>query len=285
MDLALGTVQFGLPYGIAGRGAPVPETEVRQILQIAHAGGIRLLDTAAAYGSIEERLPALCGSLQFRVVSKIPALPGGAELGTVEKFVADAVHSVGHRLGDALYALLFHRAADLLGPAADSAWRAALDAARPRGVQLGVSVYAPDEARAVQKRFAIDLVQVPANALDQRLRDTGSALDGVAIHLRSVLLQGLLLMPVAEAAARVPAAAEPLTRWRHWCDERGVGTLQAALAIVKGMGGASHAVIGVDSAAHLETILDAWHASAPLQAPQLACANLDVIDPRRWNAA
>jgi len=51
------------------------------------------------------------------------------------------------------------------------------------------------------------------------------------------------------------------------------------------MGVASHAVIGVDSAAHLETILDAWHASAPLQAPQLACANLDVIDPRRWNAA
>jgi len=284
MDLALGTVQFGLPYGIAGRGAPVPETEVRRILQIAHAGGIRLLDTAAAYGNIEERLPALCGSLQFRVVSKIPALPGGVEPGTVEKFVTDAVHSVGHRLGDSLHALLFHRAADLLGPAADSAWRAAFDAARPRGVQLGVSVYAPDEARAVQKRFAIDLVQVPANAFDQRLRDTGP-LDGVAIHLRSVLLQGLLLMPVAEAAARVPAAAEPLTRWRHWCDERGVGTLQAALAIVKGMGGASHAVIGVDSAAQLETILDAWHASAPLQAPQLACANLDVIDPRRWNAA
>jgi len=167
MELALGTVQFGLPYGIAGRGAPVPETEVRQILQIAHAGGIRLLDTAAAYGSIEERLPALCGSLQFRVVSKIPALPGGAELGTVEKFVADAVHSVGHRLGDALYALLFHRAADLLGPAADSAWRAALDAARPRGVQLGVSVYAPDEARAVQKRFAIDLNFNPSNFIDR----------------------------------------------------------------------------------------------------------------------
>jgi aryl-alcohol dehydrogenase-like predicted oxidoreductase len=283
MELALGTVQFGLPYGIAGRGEPVPEAEVRRILQIAHAGGISLLDTAAAYGTIEERLPALCGGLQFRIVSKIPALPGGADLAVVEKFVADAVRSASQRLGGSLSAMLFHRAEDLLGPGADSAWRAALDAARPHQVQIGVSVYGPAEARAVQKRFAIEVVQVPANAFDQRLREAGS-LNGVATHLRSVLLQGLLLMPASEAAARVPAAAEPLARWRRWCDERGLETLQAALALVKGMGGASHAVIGVDSAAQLETILDAWQSSAPLTAPELACSNPDVIDPRRWNA-
>jgi aryl-alcohol dehydrogenase-like predicted oxidoreductase len=283
MELALGTVQFGLPYGIAGRGAAVPEAEVRRILQIAHAGGIRLLDTAAAYGTIEERLPALCGGLQFRIVSKIPALPGGANLAVVETFVADAVRSARQRLGESLSTMLFHRAEDLLGPGADSAWRAALDAARPHQVQIGVSVYGPAEARAVQKRFAIEVVQVPANAFDQRLREA-SSLNGVATHLRSVLLQGLLLMPASEAAARVPAAAEPLARWRRWCNERGLQTLQAALALVKGMGGASHAVIGVDSAAQLETILDAWQSSAPLTAPELACNNPDVIDPRRWNA-
>jgi len=282
MELALGTVQFGLPYGIAGRGEPVPAAEVRRILQIAHAGGIRLLDTAAAYGTIEERLPALCGGLQFRVVSKIPALPGGADLAAVGQFVADAVRSARQRLGDSLSVMLFHRADDLLGPAADAAWGAALDAARPHGVQLGVSVYGPGEARVVQQRFAIDAVQVPANAFDQRLREVG--LSGMATHVRSVLLQGLLLMPVADATARVPAAAQPLARWRRWCEERGLGMLQAALAIVKGMGTASHAVIGVDSAAQLETILDAWQSSAPLTAPELACSNLDVIDPRRWNA-
>ncbi|HEY7639581.1 MAG TPA: aldo/keto reductase [Steroidobacteraceae bacterium] len=283
MELALGTVQFGLPYGIAGRDEPVPEAEARAILQIAHAGGIRLLDTAAAYGSIEERLPALCGGLQFRIVSKIPALPVSTDLAAVEKFVADAVRGARRRLGPSLSCMLFHRAADLLGPAAESAWRAARDAARPHDVQLGVSAYDPAEARAVQQRFGIDVVQVPANAFDQRLRQEGP-LSGVATHVRSVLLQGLLLMPVAEAAARVPAAAEPLARWHRWCDERGLGTLQAALALVKGMAAASHVVVGVDSAAQLETILDAWHASAPLTAPELACGNLDVIDPRRWNA-
>ena len=40
MQLALGTVQFGIAYGIAGRGEAVPEAEVRAILEDAAARGV-----------------------------------------------------------------------------------------------------------------------------------------------------------------------------------------------------------------------------------------------------
>ena len=56
MKLSLGTVQFGLAYGIAGRDTPVEPAIVRNILELAQSAGITTLDTAAAYGDIEERL-------------------------------------------------------------------------------------------------------------------------------------------------------------------------------------------------------------------------------------
>ena len=75
MQLALGTVQFGLAYGITGKGQVVPEREVRGILARAWERGVRTLDTAAAYGDIEARLKGLCEGRAFRVISKVPVVP------------------------------------------------------------------------------------------------------------------------------------------------------------------------------------------------------------------
>jgi uncharacterized protein len=45
--LCLGTVQFGLDYGISNKHGQTPEQEVTFILQTAPDAGIRLLDTAS----------------------------------------------------------------------------------------------------------------------------------------------------------------------------------------------------------------------------------------------
>ena len=84
--LALGTVQFGLAYGLAGNAAPMSDADAREVLVAASAAGIDRLDTAAAYGDIEQRLGRLVGDLPFGVVSEFPALPAGmsaAELARV----------------------------------------------------------------------------------------------------------------------------------------------------------------------------------------------------------
>ena len=41
-QLCLGTVQFGLPYGVTNHSGQVPEDEVRRIFQFAASSGIRL---------------------------------------------------------------------------------------------------------------------------------------------------------------------------------------------------------------------------------------------------
>ena len=70
--LVLGTVQFGLQYGINSAGRPSEET-VKGILAEAAKGGIITLDTSSAYGNSEEVLgDTITPEEKFRIVSKFP---------------------------------------------------------------------------------------------------------------------------------------------------------------------------------------------------------------------
>ena len=49
MRLALGSVQFGLPYGIANQDGQVSRDEAKVIIENARLASIDTLDTAIAY--------------------------------------------------------------------------------------------------------------------------------------------------------------------------------------------------------------------------------------------
>ncbi len=77
MKIALGTVQFGLEYGVANTKGRVPEETAQEILGLARELGVDTLDTAAAYGTSEEVL-GRTGVDAFKVISKVP--PGTEHL-------------------------------------------------------------------------------------------------------------------------------------------------------------------------------------------------------------
>ena len=54
MKLTLGTVQFGLDYGVSNDTGKVSDKEVHAILTTAISHGITTLDCAAAYGNSEQ---------------------------------------------------------------------------------------------------------------------------------------------------------------------------------------------------------------------------------------
>lgn len=285
MQLALGTAQFGLAYGVSGRGHAVPEIEVRAILEDAVARGVRTLDTAAAYGDIEPRLGRLAAGLPVVIVSKVPAIPDDLSPPAAAAFALQSARRSRDRLGPALHGLMMHRGADLIGPRGDAVWAALTDWAHAERVTLGASCYGPSECAALVGERGITLAQLPGNALDQRIAQGSSdcPLRHVEIHLRSVFLQGLLLMPFAQAAARVPAAAQALEKWHASCVARGLAPLQVALSAVKSFPLVSAVVVGVDSLVQWVEIVQAWEISSAQAVPELACEEPEVIDPRLWS--
>lgn len=280
MELALGTVQFGLTYGIANDTGQTQGPEARAILERAHAYGIRRLDTAAAYGDVEERLSGLCGGLDFSIVSKIP--PIGSQMPVTEAldFIERSMERSKERLGQRLTGILFHDIADLFGDRGKAFWNRASEVAERYELSLGGSGYDPALLleTAAQRNFS--MAQLPGNVLDQRI--AGHDLHAIEVTVRSALLQGLLMLSPREADARLPMAVSAVARWSDWCDKIGMDRLVAAFSIVKGFRGARYCVIGVDNMAQLEANVTAWSKASAISAPDLAVSDPNIFDPRLW---
>ena len=280
MKIGLGSAQFGLNYGVSNPDGRTPAAEVDGILALAREAGVRVLDTAAAYGDAESALGA-AGVVGFRVVTKLPT-------GTRAKDVEHTLRASLARLGlDACYGLLLHDADDLAS-ADGAAIAAALARVRDAGLvaKVGVSAYSADQLAVTLTRMTPDLVQVPINVFDQRLLKDGSLARlenlGIEVHARSVFLQGLLLMEPDELPAALATAREPLVRFRQLAAENAWTPVRAALGFVTGLAEVDTVICGVNDRAQFRELLSS---SDPLPVElfnALAFEDRNIIDPTRW---
>jgi len=287
MKLALGTVQFGTDYGAFNAEGRVDEAMVVACLDRAQARGIDLLDTARAYGESEAVLGRLDAASRFRIVTKVPGLGGAGADGIARSIEA----SLAALRTDRVHAVLLHDAADLTGAGADPIWRR-LEALVEGGVagKVGVSVYDPGQALALAARYPLGIVQAPYSAFDQRMRMEGafSALveTRVEIHARSIFLQGFALADPGALPPHLCAHRHALEGFRVLAESHGLTPLQLALAAAEREPAIARIVVGVQSLANLDEILDAAGLDLPI--PDLAeCASdaAALINPSLWHKA
>ena len=285
--IALGTVQFGLDYGIANCSGQVEYAGIEQILFEAKKNGICILDTAIAYGTSEETLGKV-GVDGFRVVTKLSSLP--EDQGDVAGWVRGQVEASLDRLGqEKLYGLLLHRPQDLLGSNGTQLIQVLADLKNDGFVRkIGVSIYTMDELDEVCKQFKIDLVQAPLNVIDRRMEATGwldrLKDDDVEIHTRSAFLQGLLLME----RARIPPKFSRWSKlWDEWHEKLKVeetSALSASLAYPLSLDQVDQVIVGVDNASQLQEILKvAKNGSKGPCTSFMSSTDLDLINPTNWN--
>jgi len=283
--LAIGTAQFGIPYGVANRSGQVRPEAVDAILARAAQAGIDTLDTAAAYGESEQCLGRV-GVAGWRIVTKLPPLP--ADVQEVERWVgARVAESLAKLRITRLEALLLHRPRDLLG-AHGEAYRRALADVKSAGQarSIGVSIYDPVELEELWDVWRPEIVQAPFNVLDRRLERSGwlakLGRHSVRVHARSAFLQGLLLMSPDSRHAFFAPWRDVLDGWTRWCRESGLSPLAAALGFVRAQRGIERVVVGVDSIEQLDEILAAVTPTYTEPPLDLATELRDLIEPARW---
>jgi aryl-alcohol dehydrogenase-like predicted oxidoreductase len=283
--LSLGTAQFGLPYGIANDSGQVRASEAHALLNLALDHGIRRLDTASGYGSSEAVIGAF-GSAGWRVTTKLAALPDICD--DIATWVESEIRGSLARLGTtSVHTVLLHRPEDLLGCHGKQLHKA-LMACRAQGlfVAQGVSLYSTGDLERFVGQFDIDTVQLPFNILDRglvvdgharRLRDAG-----VELQVRSIFLQGLLLLPLEEQVCRFPASESVWRAFANWTSEHQVSPYEACVRFVMGQTDLDAVVVGVDKCEHLTALLTVSE-RPPLDVPaHLVSEDPEVIDPRRW---
>ena len=286
--LALGTAQFGLPYGIANTLGQIKLEDAEAILIMARKAGIDTLDTAIAYGDAESLLGRI-GVSGFQMISKVPAIREA--IGSADDWVEYQVESSLSRLRvNRLKGLMLHAPDDLLGPYGH---KIALGLQRVKDAGLveliGLSVYSPEQLAAVMEFLPIEIIQIPLNIFDRRFVDSGwldrLVQQGIEIHARSAFLQGLLLMPIKNIPSKFDPFRPTINNWHAWLAKQTPVTspVQACLAHLASYSGITRLVVGVDTTIQLQEIILAASLSS-YQAPAcLASSEPGLIDPSKWS--
>ena len=284
--IALGTAQFGLPYGISNVNGQVERTEIDQILKQARTAGITMLDTAIAYGNSEENIGAT-DSEGFEVVTKLPPLTG-AETSISQWVRSQIENSLTKLKRNSVYGLLLHNPADLLGDYGDELY-ASLALLKEEGLvkKIGFSIYTPTELDSLIPTYMPEIVQAPLNVFDRLLETSGwlSRLSkmNVEVHVRSVFLQGLLIQKPNERPANFEKWNQEFAKFDSWTESRQVRPLAACLGHVLSYTEISKVLVGVTSTNELAEIIAATTGESQRAPDNLRSSDLELIQPINWN--
>lgn len=284
--IALGTVQFGLDYGIANKQGATSVTEVKEIIRLASLNGIHVLDTAIGYGDSEKKLGEV-GVDNFDIITKLPAIPD--DYIDVEEWVETQIKGSLERLKvEHLYGVLFHAPSQLDSPKGKQLFRA-LENIKHKGVigKIGISIYSPEELDTLVSAYNVDIVQAPFNIIDRRFYESGwlSRLSstGIEVHVRSVFLQGLLLMKSSDRLPYFEKWKNLLGSFSDWLTDQKLTPLQACLNYVLSFSEIDKVLIGVDNSTNLLEILNATMDSSFPVPEHFSSKDVDLIIPSNWN--
>lgn len=277
--LAIGTVQFGMDYGISNKQGKVGIQQIKEILEYANDTGINTIDTAYLYGNSEETLGQF-NLEHFDVITKTPKINYNLDKQSNFDVFKEAFYLSQKRLGFIqLQGLMFHEANDLISPWGLALWDLMQDFKQKEYVRkIGVSVYNPQQLEEILNLVDIDIVQLPLNILDQRFLPMLSELKkkNIEIHTRSTFLQGLLFMdsnelhpyfdPIKPILANLPSQR-----------------LATALSFVKNINEIDKIVVGITSKNELQEIYSQYNKDTEkIDFLQYRVNDERFINPSKW---
>ena len=275
--LLLGTVQFGLDYGIANTNGKPSFDRVKAILKTALDNGITSLDTAAAYGDSEEVLGKALSELgiadRMTIVSKVPPIPGDQD--PLAFITASAENSLRRLRLPVLPLLLFHNELDWR-------WHNEMETLVGKGMikAAGVSL---DSLACAATADEASYIQLPCNVFDHRFDEKIKQHSTGHIFSRSVYLQGLAVMP----KEKIPFPE--LLSFREKLESFGMPMQELCMRYLLSFPGSVSVLTGVDTPEQLQEncrmaeagplpsdLFQQVSCTVPLLAEQL-------IRPKLWN--
>jgi len=281
--LILGTVQFGLNYGINNLTGQPTEQEVFNIFDEAFLQGIQFLDTADAYGNAINIIGNyhLRRNNTFKILSKFNCIEKG-KLGKNVKEALEKLHISAFEVYSyhsfSSYSERPYLMEELL-------------LLKQQGMikKIGISVYTNDELQYVINDDFIDVIQLPFNLLDnQNVRGNfmGQAKQKEKeIHIRSVYLQGLFFMDADNVPERLISLKPYLQSLHDYCKKESISMETLALSYALYNKNIDHVLIGVDTK---EQLIKNLHASKDI--PQafdyinqkIQVKETELLNPVNW---
>ncbi len=277
MKIILGTVQWGLNYGISNKNGIPSINELNEILSFAKRVGIKMLDTASSYGEAEDKIGNNSKG-EFDIITKI----GTSSVAySIEKELKLSLKKLKLK---SVYGCLFHDVNKLLKN--PSIWNEMMEL-KELGLikKVGYSLYHPDELqKLLSLDFVPELIQIPFNLVDRRFEPYLKELKKmkIEIHARSIFLQGLLLNFEMMGERKFVRWQQIWEAYKQWLKISELSPLEACISHVSSYGCISKLVVGIDNLLQLKQIILASK-NKPVRAPESLLSNDNkLINPLSW---
>lgn len=257
--LCLGTVQFGMNYGINNKEGQPLKNDVFNMLDTAINERIQYIDTAAAYGDAEEILGEYFRSRKvgnnIKVISKLkPNIFNETNRSTEEVIEEEVRKSLDKININFLDGYLLHTPSYFYNKEIING----LLKVKEMGLvkNIGVSIYETQHALDVVSSGKVDYIQIPYSVFDQRLDNTDffeiAKKNNVTVYGRSAFLQGLILMNSNEIPEHLKVAVKYLEIFDKIISDFGFTRAEAAFRFSYEHPGIDYVAFGVDSIKQLE---------------------------------
>ena len=250
--IILGTVQFGLDYGINNNKGKPNQKEVKSIFDYANKNNINFLDTAEAYGNSHEIIGEYHANSnnKFKIITKFSSAR------------VDLPENISERINrhlktinvDSIYCYMFHNYDDFKNYF--KLFKLELLELKSRGVikKIGVSLHSNHDINDVLKYNDVELIQIPFNLLDNMSKRKKVILKakklGVEIHTRSTFLQGLFFKDLDTIEGEISVLKKYLLELRKIVDINEINNL--ALNYVCSNSNIDAVLLGVDNVSQLK---------------------------------
>lgn len=244
--LSLGTVQFGLDYGISNKDGQPSQDDVNEIIKYVDENGINCYDTAQVYGNSEIVLGTSLLDIEKKlVISKLKS----------KVFREDIFENIYCSLENlnikSLFALLLHDSDILYSWTDEDTVKVDKLIDSNKIKYFGVSIYTSEDFELAVKNDKINFIQIPFNLFDQRaykLKWFEKAKKyNKLIFIRSVFLQGLLLMNKNEIPSNLESAKIYIDIIESYANDLNMTKNELALSFVDTIASDSLILFGCDN--------------------------------------
>ena len=292
--LGLGTVQLGLDYGVANRSGKPVLNECEQLLNYGIQKGINCLDTARAYGDSETVIGNFVKKFNICDLNIISKIKSDILMLPFEKSAKYIKQSIYNLSLPTLFALLLHDSKLLYH------WNDKLEEKivqfKKNGLfrYFGVSIYSDREFELALQCKNIDIIQVPFNIFDQRAVNNDwlgkAAQKNILIFIRSIFLQGLLLMGQEDIPEKLGLAKQYLLEVDNICKDLSITKLQLLFSYVNLLTNNSIILFGCESLEQVKSNISIFENELiELDKETLkniymkfSCINEKIYNPIRW---
>ncbi len=282
--LIIGTVQFGLDYGITNKSGKVNNDELDKIFAFCFNNKINTFDTAQDYGTSENILSNYkIKYQQFNIITKAKF---------INKDINETIKKSVEKFNKINYFLL-HSYNDynnnIINTLIDFQKKELID-------KIGVSVYNVDEAILLLDDSRINVIQIPFNYIDSQwdnelfITKLQSRPD-IEIHVRSIFLQGVLLNPIINKPTNIDQ--KDLDKLNNIINELtnefNLNKLELCFAYINSFNWINKFLIGIDNYEHLISNYNIINKNLKLTNEQIQTikqktTNINKIlcDPSKW---